>query len=435
MSWLDSFDPQQMAENIAKANISSMLSQLKTQKENNEAQQKSLTALKTALTDFQQALKGFASTSGGMVKNSVLLSQEGYLTAKANSSAKKGLYHLQVKQTAAADQKAFEQLTDDDIKAANGHMKITIAGKEIDIDMSQVNSLSELRDKINASSGDAGVTASLVKQNGKSVLMLSSDKTGAENKVELSATDPNFLAKLQDVTTISEARDAKITMGDGANPMEFTSSTNTFKDVIPGVEVTVVRPTTEGEPLVISVDNDNASTKEQVQSFISAYNKLREELKAQTKSGNSSEARGMLAGDSGIRALENRLNSLLRDTFNGVKLGDFGITSDKDGNLKLDNKKFDEAIKDAPDKLNSLFEGNNGLLNNLEKNALNSLLSGSHGSLKQRQESLDKKSTQLKTKEDQINLRYETAYNRYLKEFTNMKTIISQMEQTMSQFF
>lgn len=438
MSWLDSFDPQTVSQQLAMASISSQQSQLQNQQGRISAQQKALSALKTALTDFQSALKGFSAngSSGGMVKNSATASQEGYVNLSASSSAKKGLYNINVKETASADQKAFESLSDADIANASGNMKISIGDKKVDIDMSTVSSLSELRDKINAESGNSGATASLVKQDGKNILMISSDKTGKDNAVTLSADDPTLNAQLNDkATQISTAKDAVITIGDGA--MTFTSSTNSFKDTIPGVELTVVRKTPEDEPLTINVDNDATGTREQVNAFVDAYNSLRTQLDELTKSGNGegSETRGALAGDAGINSLESQLNTLLRTEFNGAKLSDFGITPDKSGQLKLDGKKFDEALKEKPDALNALFDGSGGMLVQIEKEALDSMLSGTNGTLKQRQDTLDAKSEQLTRKESSIQTRYETAFNRYVKEFTNMKTIIAQMNQTMGQFF
>lgn len=438
MSWLESFDPQTVSQQLAMASISAQQSQLKNQQNRVSAQQKALITLKTALTDFQSALKGFSvsGSSGGMVKNSATASQEGYVTLSASSSAKKGLYNINVQQTASADQKAFERLSDADIASASGNMKISIGDKEVDIDMSTVSSLAGLRDKINAESGNSGATASLVKQNGQNILMISSDKTGAENAVTLSADDAALHNQLTtQATQISTAKDAVITMGEGA--MTFTSSTNDFKDTIPGVSLTVIRTTTEGEPLIINIDNDTTGTREQADKFVEAWNSLRTRLNELTKSGNSdgSITRGALAGDSGISALETKLNELLRSEFNGAKLSEFGITSDKSGQLKLDGKLFEEAMKEKPGAFNALFDGTSGLLKRVEKEALDSLLSGTKGTLKQRQEGLDRKSEQLTRKESQIQTRYETAFNRYVKEFTNMKTIIAQMNQTMGQFF
>lgn len=438
MSWLDSFDPQTVSQQLAMASISAQQSQLKNQQDRVSAQQKALTALKTALTDFQSALKGLSvnGSSGGMVKNSATASQEGYVTLSASSSAKKGLYNINVKQTASADQKAFESLTDADIANTSGNMKISIGDKEVDIDMSTVSSLSELRDKINAESGNSGATASLVKQNGQNILMISSDKTGVDNAVTLSADDAALHNQLTEkAIQISTAKDAVITMGEGA--MTFTSSTNHFKDTIPGVDLTVIRQTAEGESLIINVDNDTTGTREQADMFVDAWNSLRTQLNELTRSGNSdgSVTRGALAGDSGISALETKLNELLRSEFNGAKLSEFGISADKDGQLKLDGKLFEEAMKEKPDAFNALFDGSSGLLKRVEKEALDTLLSGTKGTLKQRQEGLDEKSELLTRKESQIQTRYETAFNRYVKEFTNMKTIIAQMNQTMGQFF
>ncbi|WP_195918344.1 flagellar filament capping protein FliD [Erwinia sorbitola] len=439
MSWLDSFDPQTMSQQMATASIETQQIQLRSQKNRISGQQKALTTLKNALTEFRTSVRklSVSGTNGGIVKNSATASSEGHVTLKASSSAKKGLYNINVKETASADQLAFQKLGDADIAAASGNMKISIGDKAVDIDMSAVSNLAELRDKINAESGNSGATASLVKQNGQNILMLSSDKTGAANAIALSADDAALNSQLTtQATQISTAKDAVITMGDN-DAMTFTNSSNTFKDTIPGVELTVIRKTADDEPLVINVENDSTATREQADNFVSSYNQLRQKLDELTKSGSGdgSVARGALAGDSGINTLESKLNSLLRSEFNGVKLSRFGIGAEKDGQLKLDGKIFDEAVKEKSDALNSLFDGAEGLLKRVEKEGLDIFLSGTKGTLKQRQESLDQKSQQLVRKEKMIQTRYETNFNRYVKEFSNMQGILSQMNQTMGQFW
>ncbi|WP_267411647.1 flagellar filament capping protein FliD [Pantoea sp. GM_Pan_4] len=425
-------EPSQWAEILATDSIAALQSRLQSQQKKVDAEQTALTALKTALTEFRTALKGFG-TNGNVVKNSAKANVEGYVNLKASASASKGLYEVQVLETAGAQQQSFDKLTDEMVKEASGPLTISVGGKDIIVDMDKVSSMAELRDAINKHPDNSGVTASLMKVNGETRLLMGSEKTGVKNafKIETGAlTGDAFKDAIDTPSKISEARDAKIRLGG----MEVSSATNTFKDVIPGVEINVVQKTDPTRPLIISVENDEAGTKEQAQKFVDAYNALQSKLDELTKSGGEKDKRGALAGDSGLRVLEQQMTSLLRKSVGGKKLLDFGITTDKEGKLQLDSEKFEEAVRDNPSALDALFGGSDGMVKQMDK-GLDSFLSTSSGSIKARQDSLDRRSSQLTAKTDQMQRRYDTNYARYLKEFTRAQTAMSQMQDTMSSFF
>ncbi|MBA0035837.1 flagellar filament capping protein FliD [Pantoea sp. BIGb0393] len=426
-------DPSQWAEILASNSVAAMQSRLNAQQKKVTDQQSALTALKTALNDFRTALKGFG-TNGELVKNIAKSNQEGYVNLKASASASKGLYEVKVTETAAAQQQSFEKMTDDSVKDASGIMKITVGDdKEIEIDLADVNSMAELRDAINKHPDNPGVTASLMKVNGETRMLMGSEKTGFANSFEIDvsgAVGADFQNAITDAKTISEARDAEISIGD----MKIKSATNTFKDVIPGVEINVVQKTDPARPLVISVENDEAQTKEQAQKFADAYNALFTTLDELTKSGGDKDKRGALAGDSGLRVLEQQMTSLLRQTTNGKKLSDFGIATDKEGKLEIDSEKFLDAVRDNPSALDAMFGGADGMIKQMDK-SLDSFLSTSTGSIKSRQESLDRQNSQLTTKTEQLKQRYDTSYARYLKQFSRAQAAMAQMENTLGSFF
>lgn len=424
-----SMDPSQYAEILAQNSIAAMQSRLVAQQKKVTSEQSALTELKTALTDFRTALKGFGA-KGELVKNSAKPNMEGYVNLKASANASKGLYQVEVKETAAAKQDSFKDLTDESVKNATGTMKVEVGEKEIVIDLTDVETMADLRDAINKHPDNPGVTASLMKVNGETRMLMGSDKTGDKNKFEITVFGDEAFKEALKPTPISPARDAQISIGS----MVITSDSNTFKDVIPGVEINVVQKTDPARPLVISVENDETQTKEQAQKFADAYNALFTKLGELTKSGGDKDKRGALAGDSGLRVLEQQMTSLLRQTTNGKSLGDFGISADKAGKLEIDSEKFLEAVRDNPAALDAMFGGADGIIKKMDK-SLDSFLSTSTGSIKSRQESLDRKNTQLTSKADQIQMRYDSSYARYLKQFSRAQAAMSQMENTLANFF
>lgn len=431
MTDFSSIDPQSMATQLAGFDVQTLQSQLKTQKARLTAQQNALKALKSNLTDFRSALTNLNKSSSGMLKTSASMSVENMAKATTTSDARKGTYNLFIEQLASSHQVAYDGLKDDDVKNATGSMNIEINGKSIAIDMDGVDSLAGLAKAINGMDGNPGVTASLVRTGGEVRLMLSSDKSGAENAITLTGQP----AAMNSVSTISAAQDSIVYLGDPQNGgMQITNSTNTLTNLIDGVTLELNQTHKTGDaPLRINVGVDNTETQAQVNTFVESYNKLVTALGALTASGSSSTDRGAFAGDASITSLRRELNEMLRTSIDGLDITQFGLSADKDGKLTLDSDKLKEKLTDDPGKLNALFNGNGGLLKKMDK-SLDRLLSITSGDIKSREETNRRRETELSDRSDKISTRYDTAYNRYLQQFTRMQSVLQQMNNTASMF-
>lgn len=432
MSDFSSIDPQSMASQMATFDVQTLKSQLKTQQAKLTAQQNALRSLKTNLNEFRTALTSLNKSDSGMLKTSASVSQDNFIKVATTSDTRKGTYNVFVQQQASAHQIAFDGLTDDAVRQAQGIMTIAINGESVDIDMDNVGSLADLAQAINGSDKNPGVTASLVRSNGQVSLMLSSDKTGEANNIVLSG-EPDAM-KGSSVKTISAAQDAIIFLGDPATGIEIKSSSNSFADLIEGVTVDITQAQKSGDaPLRIDVGVDTSGTQSQLNTFVNAYNKLMSSLGSLTASGSSGSDRGAFAGDAGVTNLRRELNEMLRTSFNGLDITQFGISADKDGKLKLDNEKLNEQLKTDPGRLNALFNGSDGLLRKMDK-SMDRLLSVTSGDIKGREETNRRREAELSDRSDKINTRYDSAYNRYLQQFTRMQSVLQQMNNTASMF-
>lgn len=430
MTDFSSIDPQSMAKQLAGFDVQTLQSQLKTQKARLTAQQNALKSLKSGLTDFRTSLTNLNKTTSGMLKTSASMSVENMAKATTTSDARKGTYNLFIEQLASSHQLAYDGLKDSDVKDATGTMTIGVNGKSIDIDMDGIDSLAGLAKAINGMDDNPGVTASLVRTGGEVRLMLSSDKSGAENAITLSG-EPSAMSS---VRTISAAQDAIVYLGDKASGMQITNSTNTLTDLIDGVTLELNQTHKAGDaPLRINVGVDTTETQNQVNSFVEAYNKLIGTLGSLTASGSSSTDRGAFAGDASISGLRRELNDMLRTSIDGLDITQFGLSADKDGKLTLDSDKLKEKLTDDPGKLNALFNGSDGLLKKMDK-SLDRLLSISSGDIKSREETNRRRENELSDRSDKISTRYDTAYNRYLQQFTRMQSVLQQMNNTASMF-
>ncbi|MGU3524204.1 flagellar filament capping protein FliD [Enterobacteriaceae bacterium C23F] len=439
MSDFSSIDPTQMATQLAQYDILAMQNALKKQTDTLAAQRTALSSLRTAMTTFRTAITGLNSASNSVLKNIASMNQEGIANITASASARKGTYSLNVTQLATAQQTGYPDLTDESIKGAKGTMSITVDGKSIDINMDDLESLSDFADAVNkaefpeGSDGEkTGVTASLVRTDGKVTLMLSSDQTGAKNSIQIDTSGMTGNSTIFDKTdSISDAQDAKFTLGNSSN--ELTSSSNTLSNLVDGVSIQLTGLTEANKPLIITVDTDTSGTQEQVQAFIDAYNGLKDTLKTLTASGSGGSGRGAFAGDASMSSLSSELSNMLRGTFGDQNMTKFGITADKDGKLTLDSNQLNEQLKNDPQSVTDFFNGDKGLLKTMDK-SLDKYLSSTSGLLKGREDTLDREQKDIDDKTAKIQTRYDSSYNRYLKQFTQLQQVMAQMNNTMSMF-
>jgi len=80
-------------------------------------------------------------------------------------------------------------------------------------------------------------------------IQLSAKNTGADSTVGVDASEFDRLTS--GFTTLTTGRDAQISVS-GDNPLVITSNTNTFEDVMPGLDITVTEPSTEAVTVTVN---------------------------------------------------------------------------------------------------------------------------------------------------------------------------------------
>ncbi len=421
---IDSDYIKQMSTQLATYEVQSSLDRLNRNESNYKTQRDALSKLRTALTTFKSAASALKTGKATMLVNSASFSQEGYATATVGSKAQPGSYQFYVEQLASKQQVAVQGLAD-------GSLSGTLTLKGQDFDLSGYATLEEAAKAINATA-DLGVQATLVRSNGQVNLVLTSAESGAANAFAVSLAG-NAAAT---ATTLSEAADARVRMGGsfGAGGIELTSSSNTFDNVIDGVSLSVSKLHKDGDAaLTLTVGQDQGATKAKAKSFVDAFNALMTSFDSLTASGSESSARGALAGDSSVRAIEGRLNTLLRTDFAGNSLINFGISADRNGKLTIDSARFEAAVAKDPAGFEALFTGKDNLLDSIDKTVA-AYTSSANGMLKNRMDTLDLNLRRTNEQFDKLQQQYDSYYSRYLKQFTSMMQTMQSMEQTFGMF-
>ena len=200
--------------------------------------------------------------------------------------------------------------------------------------------LKDLQQEIN--NANIGINASIIYDGSKYMMMLASKETGAANSFEVTG----ILQTALDFKTLSgqEAQDAKLSI----NGINITSSSNTVKDAIEGVTLNLKGVTESGQPVKLDIGVDSDSIVSSIKDIIAAYNSVSSYITAQFTYNETSKSAGALSGDSTLRLVQSRLQSIVTASVpegGGYKtMGSLGITFSKEGLLVLDEAKLKEAL-------------------------------------------------------------------------------------------
>jgi flagellar hook-associated protein 2 len=220
------------------------------------------------------------------------------------------------------------------------------------------SSLSGVRDAINRA--DIGVSAAIVNDGGGYRLVLSSDKAGAENGIQISVsdsgdsnnTDGNGLSRLafnssagvSNVIQTVAGADARFTV----NGLSLTSDTNTVTDALDGMTLTLKEKTTSAA--TVSISDNTAGIKSAITAFVSGYNSFNTSASGLTGFDSSTGIGGALQGDFTARSVTSQIRTTLASAalgFGGAftQMAEIGITTTSKGALTVDDKKLSAALK------------------------------------------------------------------------------------------
>ncbi|HGY5316356.1 TPA: flagellar filament capping protein FliD, partial [Citrobacter freundii] len=425
----------------AYADIATQSANLQQQQAELDAESSGLDSLSTALTDFQSAIDALNSDTDGPLTFSATSNNDS-TTVSANSEAQAGTYSFYVSSLAQGQQSTF-QMTDNTYYAT-GTLDLTMAdGSNMEIELSTADSDGDgyidatgLVDAINSSDDNPGVSAALVKTDGQTTIMLTSDTTGAQSgfTVTVNNTGNSTVITTPD-TAETRPTDAVINLG-GKDGPAITSSSNTFDDVIPGVTMTfteVSDPDDASDVTTITVAEDSSASQAKVQTFVDAYNTLVDTVDSLTSNGGDGSNPGVFAGDAGLNSLTNQLDDIAHSYYDGVSIVDYGISLDSDGHLEIDSDKFNEAMEANPDGLTSIFVGDDSMVAQMD-DLMDSYLDSSTGIITMREDNIEDQQSKIQDESDQLTETYNTNYERYLEEYTNTLIETYTMKVSMAAF-
>jgi flagellar hook-associated protein 2 len=215
--------------------------------------------------------------------------------------------------------------------------------------------LEGVRDKINAAA--AGVTASIVNDASGSRLYIRSNETGRTSGFRLTVAETGApgLGRLgfdpenaiNDMTYAQAAANSRATI----NGIAVTSTTDAVSDAITGVSLRLGKVSTT--PVNVTVSSNTEAAKAAINRLASAYNDLAKFVGEQTSYNASTKKAGQFQGDSTVVGLLNQVRSLLTQSSNASatfsNMSSIGLELQKDGSIKVNSTKLDNAVKNLPE--------------------------------------------------------------------------------------
>lgn len=353
------------------------------------AQLSAIGSVKGALSSFQSVLRSLSDVSK-FESTTATTSDAAVVTAATGKGVVPGTYAIEVKQLAQPQKLASAGFADtstplgggvltfdlgtitgtvgSDGKYASGSFKSNENGTStVTIDPAK-SSLADIRDAINTA--NFGVKATIVNDGGETPyrLVLSSNKTGASNSIQIKTDSGSPLAAhfthdvtggstSQAFTETATAQNALFTV-DGVS---ISKTTNTADDVVAGLTFSLNK-TNVGSKVNITVAQDTAGVQGAVGQFVFAYNQVMSTLRGVSAYDPATKRAAVLNGDPAIRSIQTAIRGMLNTPVAGgasafTALPQIGVTIQKDGTMALDNAKLSAAITSNGSQIAGLFAG------------------------------------------------------------------------------
>ena len=407
---------------------------LGTKKQALQQQNTQLGALAGKLSSLQNAAERLSSPDSLNVL-SATSSDPATVGVSTSSGSMAGVYDVVVTQRAKAQVTASTSTHGaDDVVTTGGTLSLLVGSNPpVNIVAAGSMSLRQLADQIN--DADAGVQASVVQVTpGNYRLVLTASDTGTENAFTFTSTMGSSLTfggadgtygQAGDGNAVNAA-DAQVTV----NGVATISSSNTLSDVVPGVSLTL-NAEDSTKTVRVTVSRDSGALKAQVEDFVKAYNDLVKWVNEQRTA--ALEGKTNVSREAVVRGLHADLRAaILGEHGDGTlkRLAAVGIGFDRVGQMKIDDKVFNDAVNADPGAVQELFAGasdgsTDGAFDDLSE--LVSTYADAGGLLKKAQTRLDDQVKQISGRMDVLDAQLAIRRNALQAEFIAADQAMSQL--------
>ncbi len=386
------------------------LNRLEQQRQELDVRISTLGTFKGILSELESQATSL-SDSAIFGKYAASSADEDVLTVDVSPGTRLVNHEIEVLSLASSHQLATDLYADgEESSFAAGNYNFASGDESFQVDLAAGSTLINMRDAINDHADNSTVRASVLNLDGGSRLVLTSIEPGLANAITAPAEFSEFRA----------AQDAQFTV-DG---FAASSSTNEVTDVILGMTLNLQDIGTAN----VSTSRDNESVKEQLQLFVSSYN--------QVLSTVDSLLENEFPGDGTIRSISSELSNGFFQTVEvkgtDYSFLDLGLTFDRDGNLSLDESKFQDiqASENYADILAATTLEETGLARNIKSTI--ERYTETEGLIETKNDALRYNTDSLDTQSSRLEYQLTQTEDRYRRQFTAMDTVVSQLQNSSS---
>lgn len=393
-----------------------------------KAQLSAYGSLKSSVSTFRDALDKLADLEKFKVFKATT-SDEAVASVSASSTAARGVYNIEVLRTAENHRLAagttYGNVDATVIGSAGEMMNISVGGAAFEIEFGG-KTLAGIRDAINSSSENTGVTASILKDDVGYRLSLSSNETGSAKALTVTYTGSDPLA-LSALNTDRDGSGGFTTADLDASvrlegQFNITSSSNTLTETVQGVSIQLKKAGTTS----ITVDRDTSSVEASVQAMAKAYSDLVATMGKMRSQVLKSDSAGISSIESQMRSVlsqESQVDGPFSNAF------EIGLSTQKNGSLALDTKILKSAMEKDYDGLARLFaDPEQGLAKRMRTLADSFLETGAM--LDGRQEGINNQIRQEETRKASIEQRLKIVEARLTATYNSLDGVVTRMTGT-----
>ncbi|NLX19670.1 MAG: flagellar filament capping protein FliD [Desulfobulbus sp.] len=385
---------------------------------------KAFTDLDTRLKSLGEAVNKLRKADT-LLQRSVKLSSDDCCAATVSSSAQAGAsYRVEVVALAQVQKSVADGVASrTEHSFGTGSLTLTVGGESQNIEITEENnSLQGIMEAIN--SAELGVTAAIINDGTDTPFRLVLTGRDVDSDFSLTSSLSGGTDSLTIGSPVQEAARAHIRV-DG---IDIFSNSNTVSEAIPGVTLDLFRAEA-GKITDLSVSVDRESIKQSIESFAKEYNEV---IRFITTQSTRNEGKGgILSGDSGVSTIKRRLQTMLTTPFanSGVfsTLSELGFETQKDGTLKVNDKRLSEAVDNNLDSMVKLLVGDGGEegMAGRVREYVDSMTSSSTGMLKGRKDSINSNIRKIDSRIESMEMRLEKRQKILESQFKSMETLVN----------
>ncbi|MFK8029908.1 MAG: flagellar filament capping protein FliD [Gammaproteobacteria bacterium] len=423
-----------------------------------QSQLSSLGSLKSALSQFQDALNPVKDIEQFRSRVTTSTNEEAF-SASAGTNAVPSTYEIEVINLAESHKLASDGYASPETSIGYGTLTFQLGADSentfsIDIpeepepeyddennliEVDARTSLEAIRDAINSAEDNLGVGASIVEAEDGAHLIITSNKTGLENELTITAEGGDGgLAALEfgggtgntQVTELRAALDATIKV----DSFTRTSSSNVINDVVDDVNINLLSADAGSGQLTVEFDQSVATEK--VKAFVDSYNTLVDAFASFSNFDAETNTASSLLGDSTLREIS---SALRREIGGGGVQGNgffrslsvIGVTTETDGKLTLDVETLKDSLDEDFDSVGRLLaDEETGFATRLD--AVLEPFTQTGGRIDLRTDGLKESVDLLDDQREALDTRLASVERRYLAQFSALDGIISGLTSTSS---